>query len=407
MKWVWSSNTWGWGIKKKQIKGTVFTRLSSGGTGHDIYGGPINMVRLQKVHRHRKQRRSVLPVRPDDAHESEPELSLDRGSSEPLNSREEEESFFSLPTSSSALTLATDLPKKVLETPFNILHNPDEMEVTRKLSSLNFSMAMSMDGGGYSGSIGLEQGHISIMGDLEEVLSETELCSELASATPLDLPTLNSREIGEEAMEGLECVQRRAHKRPSRRKTTRRTKKQRSLVVTPSGGPECAISPKCHRTPALSICPSSNSHSLSQNFVMLSSKEGPPPVTPSPATEAISRRVSRARSFHRSKHSKLMEEDPLFCFLSDTSVAPDMDPPTTPGSFPKPSHEMEWVEPYYEATPRNNEMEETLPNESDLTETTTDRYVVTISTSLFLMCMAANLMLASTFRGQVQNVVVC
>lgn len=346
------------------------------------------MGRPKRVHRKKRQRklrRTALEGRPDTL-ESEPELPRGtRGASETWSSREEDESSVSLPASPSSLSLAlaltaslhthtkTDGTRSKIELKPQPLvsHSPDEMEMTRKLSSLNFSSAfgMSIGVGSHSGS-GLGPGITSIMRDMEEVLSETELCSELASATQLDLlPTLSDREIGEEGMDG---VQRRARKRPSRRKLTRRTKKQRSGT----SGVACdhTISPKAHRAVFPSVSPATQ-HPLAQNFVRTSSKEGPPPISPA-GGESVSRRLSRAQSFRRSKKSKPTEEDPLFCFLSDTSVAPDVEPPSAMGTCSKASQDMEWVEPYYETTPQERdceEMEENIPNESDLTETTTDR----------------------------------
>ena len=346
------------------------------------YNGPINMGRLQRIFRHRKQRRSALEARADTL-ESEPELSRGSRASEAWSSHEEEESSVSLPVSPSlSLTSLTipcstkrDVARIEIKPRYFTPRSPDEMEVTRKLSSLNFSMAMSicMDGED-SGSHGQGPGLTSIMHDLDEVLSETELCSELTSATQLDLlPSLSNREIGEEEMEGLDAVQRRARKRPSKRKPTRRTKKQRSLMMAFGGSYGGAVSPKTHRTPFLALHPSSNTHTLSQNFLRISSKESPFPTPSSPGGEGVTRRISRARSFRRPKHSKPVEEDPLFFSLSDTSVAPDVDPPSAIGSWPRANQEMERMESCYEAKHSNEEMEETLPNESDFTETTTDR----------------------------------
>ena len=344
------------------------------------------MGRLQRIHRkkrHRKQKRVAAGGR-SEVLESEPELSR-LGTLESLSSREEEESSVSLPASptSLSLALASSLPfgepsshgttsweagvkgKFPSEPPGTV----QEMEVTRKMSSLTFAMAVSMyrDGEGFSGATSLGAGLNGIMREAEEGLSETELCSELTSATQLDLlPTLSDRELGQESMEGLEMAQRRARKRPSRRKPTRRTKKQRSVVVVC----DRASSPKVHRGMAASSLPSIH-HPLAQNFVRTSSKEFPHAVSPSAAGDSFSKRISRARSFRRTRRCK-PEDDPLFCFLSDTSIAPDMDGPSLSGSF----KDMEWVEPYYEATPHEveeEEMEENMPNESDLTETTTDR----------------------------------
>ncbi len=318
--------------------------------------------------------------------ESEPELSrLGTESS----SRDGEDSSISLPASPTSLSLAlsssfrfeeacvrgkaTNRPEKAtIET--ESLGPLEEMEVTRKMSTLTFAMGARL----YRDQVGLpeascyEAGLNSMMREpLEEGLSETELCSELASATQLDLlPTLSDRELGQECVNELEMAQRRARKRPSRRKPTRKTKKQRSVFIIPGVSHDRSVSPKVTRGFLSSSVPSLH-HPLAQNFVRTSSKENPSTVMSSAVSENISKRFSRARSFRRTRRSKV-EEDPLFCFLSDTSVAPDADGPSLPGSLTN-SHDMEWVEPYSKATPHEveeEEMEEVMPNESDFTDST-------------------------------------
>lgn len=211
---------------------------------------------------------------------------MSRLGKESVSSRDEEESSVSLPASPTSLSLALSSSYPLGEpsshgkkTNWGALEEGksatepvgtlEEMEVTRKMSSLTFAMAMGMyrDRQGFSGVTSLEAGLAGIMREPpEEGLSETELCSELASATQLDLlPTLSDRELGQECMEGLEMAQRRARKRPSRRKPTRRTKKQRSVVIVTGSGCDRASSPKVVRGMATSSLPAIY-HPLSQKL---------------------------------------------------------------------------------------------------------------------------------------------
>jgi len=242
------------------------------------------------------------------------------------------------------------------------------------MSSLTFAMAVGLyrKGEVFPTASPLEAGFSGISRDMGEGLSDTELCSELTSATQLDLlPTLSDREMGQECMEGLDVAQRRARKRPSRRKPCRKTKKQRSVTVVRGIGPDRASSPKVAKGTSVSALPSPHHPLIPPNVVRTSSKDAPP--TLSPSADSLTKRLSRVRSFRRTRRSKA-EEDPLFYFLSDTSVAPEADVPVQSSGYML-NHDMEWAEPYYEVPSQEveEEMEENPPNESDFTETTTDR----------------------------------
>lgn len=194
-----------------------------------------------------------------------------------------------------------------------------------------------------------------------DVSSDVELCSELTSATQPDvLPTLSDRDV-----EGMECVEsylRQARKRPSRRKTNRRCKKFRYISTRDSSS--------VHRK--LITMAAAPQQPLPLGVVRTSSKEMP--SSPHCGCSDGSR-LTRTRSFRRLKHSRRgEEEDPLFCCFSDTSVALDLD---TPPVSAKGNH-MEWVESMFETAPLTIEeelmCEDTLLNESELSESTSDRW---------------------------------
>ena len=349
------------------------------------------MGRLQRINRkkrHRKQKK-VVPEGRSDILESEPELS--RLGTESISSGDGEESSVSLPASPASLSLALSSSFPLVlpgcrdnghcwnvedqsgKSRDDHVGHHDEMEMTRRMSSLTFAMAVGMykEGDAFSTPSCVESGLLGITQDVGERMSETELCSELTSATQLDLlPMLSDREMGQECMEGLDIAQRRARKRPSRRKACRKTKKQRSVTVVPGNSIDRASSPKVVKGTSSSTFPAAYCP-LVPNIVRTSSKDAPPSL--SPTADSVTTRLSRVRSFRRTRRSKV-EEDPLFCFLSDTSVAPETDGPVQSSVYLL-NHDMEWAEPYYEATPQEveEEMEENLLNESDFTETTTDR----------------------------------
>ena len=172
----------------------------------------------------------------------------------------------------------------------------DEMEVTHKLSRLNFSMLSPHHTTGLVP--GLEHLALPITSSLGfEVLSDVEACSELASATHLDLlPTFSDGGEGQE----VEPHYRYARKRPSRRKTNRRSKRSRYMYSS-----------------------SSRLQRHSQPVTMATPL--PPGITRSSSDGS---RLMRTRSLRRAKRSQpIQEDDQLSCF-SDTSVVLDTDTPT-------------------------------------------------------------------------------
>ena len=327
------------------------------------------MGRRQRRSKKKRQRKhaTVVSERLSRAPESEPELytslSFTRGEdqySSGANSYDEP----SLSLCPSSLTCGKCQCR-------NLHHSPvDEMEVTRKLSCLNFSVLPSSvaDNTGQEDSVQASSPGTAVLRDFE-VLSDVELCSEMASATHLELlPTLSDREME------IEPCHRHARKRPSKRKTTRRTKKFRYMINTWEG----AI-PETHRHPTSS----SAQQSLSVNFVRTSSKDTP--TSPLSHHEHSTRfppsggQLTRNRSFRRVKRSQLkQEEDLLLCFLSDTSTVLDVDNSPAVSMVGRGNHDMEGVESIFPARPTAVTSEEKiLPNESDLSETTTsDRYIL-------------------------------
>lgn len=231
---------------------------------------------------------------------------------------------------------------KCVDQSLRLLRSPaDEMEVTHKLSCLNFSID--------PGDRVPTPHHLALPPSLGfEVMSDAEGCSELASTAQLDvLPTLSDRGEGMEEM--MASHYRHARKRPSRRKTNRRSKKFRYISTRDT------------------------------SFV----KAGSNGVTPQQPIQHLSRecggdgmadgsRLQRSRSLRRLKRSqqRSQEEDPLLYCLSDTSVALDLDTPTLVYGG---HHQMEGVE----TTPPDMDTtlmsDDTLVNESELSETTSDR----------------------------------
>lgn len=216
---------------------------------------------------------------------------------------------------------------------------PDEMEVTRKLSCLNFSALPCPSFSSFvpsSPPIDLS----SSMGF--EVLSDVDL--EMTSATHLDvLPTLS------DCGEGMETHYRYARKRPSRRKSNRRTKRFRCISTRDSS----------HGNAAAMATP----HPLDM---------APQPGESGGVWSMESPGLLRARSLRRLKCPQ--EDDSLLCYFSDTSAVFDMD---TPPAVSKGNHAMEWVEtaPPASTAAMGAELicEDTLPNESELSSTTSDR----------------------------------
>ena len=229
-------------------------------------------------------------------------------------------------------------------------HSPaDEMEVTHKLSCLNFSVPQGVRSPPHlplpmAASVGFD------------VVSDGEGCSELASATPLDLlPHLSDRGEG---MEGVESHYRHARKRLSKRKTNRRAKKSRYINTRDTSFV------KAHGT---SVSTATPQQPLPVGVARTHSRGSGEGVA-CPDNNGM----LRTRSVRRTKNTRL-DEDPLAGCLSDTSVL-DMDTPTFLYG-PRGGNQMEGVE----TIPHPNGMEaalmcgDTVPVESELSETTSDR----------------------------------
>lgn len=281
----------------------------------------MGRLRRKNKSHHARKARKELGRRPD-APASDPEScgpSLLKGEeqySSCTNSCDE--------TVSICATPLTSYGGKRIGQPLRLHNSPaDEMEVTHKLSCLNFS--------GYLGAQVPTLHHLAlpITSSLGfEVVSDVEGCSELASATQLDLlPTLSDRGEG---MEGVESHYRQARKRPSRRKTNRKSKKFRCMN---------------------SVSMATSQPPFPLGMVRTSSKETP--------TYGEGSRLLRTRSLRRTKHQRSEE------YLSDTSVALDLDTPTF--------IHMEGVETTPPAVESARVYDDTLPIESELSDSTSDR----------------------------------
>lgn len=214
----------------------------------------------------------------------------------------------------------------------------DEMEVTHKLSCLNFSVR--------PGDLATSPHHhpasnlalpmVASVGF--DVVSDGEGCSELPSATHLDLlPTLSDRGDG---MEGVECHYRHARKRPARRKTNRKAKKFRYI------NSRDASFGKAHG-----------------NSVSMATPQQPLPLGGAGSGSGVLRT-------RRAKHSRSQkEEDPLSCCLSDTSVGLDLDTSGRGGHH----NNMEGVETTHPTMEAARICDDTVPVESELSESTSDR----------------------------------
>lgn len=223
----------------------------------------------------------------------------------------------------------------VVERPPRLQHGPaDEMEVTRKLSCLNFTSDM-LPGSAHhrlalpiASSVGFE------------VVSDGG-CSELTSATQQDLlPALDSRE-------GMEAHYRANRKRPSRRKTNRRAKKFRYINT-------------------------SDRKSVSMDMPLPPGLGRVSEVTSGVGVAEEGPKLSRTCSLRRAKRSqqRSQEDDPLLCCFSDTSVVVDVDTPTFPCRSRH--HVVEEMETTPPAMELNLMCDDTLPNESELSESTSD-----------------------------------
>ena len=341
--------------------------------------------RSQKRQSQRLKRRGGCPEPSQPlrgAHGSDPECGVREGVTDsPLWNSLDEQSLAGLspPPSLSALVAADYVYKSGLSS--------DEMEVTRKLSCLNFSvLPCSCDALMVSHSVEHSRGHHHSQEQLRHDgvhvslpaaessrahaadMSDVEPYSELPSSTQLDvLPTLDHHDIEDgRKMEAMDCEQRYRRKRTSRKKPNRRTKKMR-LHVHHHSETSATISKQ-----TIQPLPSSF---VSQSFVA----DGKEKCT------AVGQ-LRRNRSFRRSKRQPRQEHtDPMLCILSDTSAMCELDVEKGGSGEMADDDFFNATPPAVEITPMGMIIEglgcmggptvslEELPNESDLTETTTDR----------------------------------
>lgn len=326
------------------------------------------------------------------AHGSDPECGVREGVTDsPLWNSLDEQSLAGLspPPSLSALVAADYVYKSGLSS--------DEMEVTRKLSCLNFSVlpcscdTLVMSHGAAEHGHSHHHSHEQLRQDGVHVslpaaessrahvvntadMSDVEPYSELPSATQLDvlLPTLDHRDIEDgRRLEAMDCEQRRRRKRTSRKKPNRRTKKMRLHVHHHS---ETSMTASKQAVQPLT------SSFVSQSFVTDGKEMG-----------NAAGHLRRTRSFKRSKRQPRPEDtDPMLCILSDTSAMCEVDVDKGMNGDGADNDFFNATPPAEEITPIGMIMEglgsmggptvslEELPNESDLTETTSDRYVVLV-----------------------------
>ena len=212
----------------------------------------------------------------------------------------------------------------------------DDMEVTKRLSSLNFSMIPCV----------LDPKALDVSMTAEA--SDVDHFSELTSATHLDiLPTFYSDRDNSSDV-------RQSRKRSSRRRPNKRTKRIKcSTGLTDTSHTTC-------RGEKLFI------------------------KAPSNLTQDSQKRLKRSRSLRKVRRPG--EDDSLSCFLSDTSAMCEMDT-TVGGSFHRGEEEEEEegesemldstppaVGPQSLGVTTSTQPELSANDESDLTETTTDRY---------------------------------
>ena len=340
----------------------------------------------QKRQQHRNKKRGGRleprqPLQRADGYGSDPEGGGGReqgtATDSPLWNSLDEQSLAGLspPPSLSALVAADYVYKSGLSS--------DEMEVTRKFSCLNFSVLPCAPDAALlqpptscthhpDGARGHAGDTLGCSIRVADNMSDTEPYSELVPAAHLDdvlFPTIDDcgGEGGSERLEAMDCEQRRRRKRPSRKRPNRRTKKMR--MHHHSEGPTSALK--------------STVQPLSANFIGGSFAD-----TRDKDLVESQERLRRNRSFRRSKRQSRHESnDPTLCILSDTSAICEFD--QEKGGF---GGEMA-QDDFFDSTPPagggalpiDMMMEglgclggpsvslEELPNESDLTETTTDR----------------------------------
>ena len=338
-----------------------------------------------------------LPRQPlRKAHGSDPECGgREEGDAEagsPLWNSLDEQSLAGLspPPSLSAVVAADYVYKSGLSS--------DEMEVTRKLSCLNFSVLpcsapdallfSSSRAEPESGQYLEDQNGVllpvfeSVRGSIQAVdMSDIEQYSERPPATQLDvlLPSVDHQLLqgqgggidSRRELEAMDCEQqRRRRKRTSRKKPNRRTKKMR-LHHQAEGGTLTASKPPAGFQPIISSFVPSTMHNNE-------GKEG---------EMVAAGQLKRTRSLRRSKRQSRTAE-PMSCILSDTSAMCELDGErgTNVGEMPNSDDFFNATPPAEEIPPMDMTMMEglgcmggpavsleELPNESDLTETTTDR----------------------------------
>ncbi len=163
------------------------------------------------------------------------------------------------------------------------LPSPDEMEVTRRLSCLNFSMLPCLDP-----AVNDEPSSILLNEIRPDPMAIDVDLNALWGGNFDVLPSLSDRESGR---------LKQSRKRPSRRKPNKRMKKSRHSLNSRDG----TTLSKHGASP----------HPLCVSFVRQTNKDP---------------QFSRAKSFRRPRRSKSQQEDdPLLCCFSDTSVFCDVD----------------------------------------------------------------------------------
>ena len=184
------------------------------------------------------------------------------------------------------------------------LPSPDEMEVTRKLSCLNFSVLPCPAGSMiFEPVLSLPDDHNYCGVHTKHEVMVTDL--DLSSVVGTDLlPTLSDRDMSVDVMHN---EMRYSRKRPSRRKPNKRVKKSRSSIT----GRENTTTHTNQKHFGRSLSPPP---SLCVSFVR--------PMAKDP-------QFSRTRSFRKPRCLKSRTvDDPLLCFLSDTSAVCDIEVPS-------------------------------------------------------------------------------
>lgn len=318
--------------------------------------GRLDRLRRKKKHRkHRSKERDQRPraAGSDPEPSSTPFLRAEDQDTSCTNSCDETLSLYGSSLADFQRPLADKSQPEGSQTHHNAAS--DAMEVTRKLSCLNFSMLPPTPATG-SPAAGREL-HREL-----DVLSDLELFSEMNLAT--QLPALSDRDL--EGMEGVESHHRHGRKRPSRRKTNRKAKKFR--YTSSRDGISASRVHKVVTAGTMQPLPVGVARTSSRETP--SSPHGGGVVTKESGD--ITPVLSRARSFRRGKRQ---DDDPLQCCFSDTSVVLDQE------TSPVLAHDMEEEEgDMFETTPPAMEelyteqtCDDTLP--SELSETTSDRCV--------------------------------